>query len=253
MPFSLHQPGLLYGATPYCGPAAISAVTGHDIETVQAWINHVRGTKELHTRIKGMTMKEAVVFFRRSSPHVKMHFQRLPSRPTLAAFLRDHSGPLPPALFSLTWGRGRSGHMVAVAGSQIADNLLGLDDLSTSRYRRSRVKSILWLSGDGLQTTEIGHPPGWTDPRQIAARTAFAVCATSKAAARKKASRDAKWSLVCPTCEKTCATYLRKPNVGDKYCMNCTKDIARAAGRNPGPRRNRIYDERTRLVLRQLR
>jgi len=251
--FSLKQPGLIYGAKSYCGPAAISAVTGHEIEQIQAWINLGRGMTSLHTRIKGMTMKEATLFFRQSSPHVQMRFQRLSNRPTLAAFLREHPHPLPPALFSLTWGRGRSGHMVAIGGRQIADNLLGMDDLATSRYRRSRVKSILWLTEESLLELDTSYPAGWNDPKQVAARTAFAERAENRVASRKKALSNAKWALVCPSCDRTCATYLRKPKVGDKYCMSCTKEVARSEGRNPGPRRNRIYDHRTRLQLRQLR
>jgi len=207
----------------------------------------------LHTRIKGMTMKEAATFFRTSGSNISMRLQRFRTRPTLASFLREHPTPLPPALFSLTWGPGRSGHMVAVGGEQIADNLQGLVSLTTSRYRRSRIKSILWLSEDDLPAPEIGHPTRWHHPQQIAARSAFAERARSRVASRTKASRNAKWALDCPNCSKTCATYLRKPKVGDKYCMSCTKEVARNEGRNPGPRRNRVFDERTRLLLRQLR
>jgi len=143
--------------------------------------------------------------------------------------------------------------MVAVSGRQIADNLVGMDDLATSRYRRSRVKSILWLDEKDLPAKAVSHPERWHDPMQQEARTAFSERAKSRASSRDKASKNAKWALDCPNCSKTCATYLRKPKVGDKYCMSCTKEVARNEGRNPGPRRNRVFDERTRLLLRQLR
>lgn len=163
-----HDEGAGFRQT-FCGPAALSALTGLPAETVARRIEHI--TQEPAEKLAGMRnweMRSALRLFglRIAREHSYGTVESRPKRrrgwwgrlvhpddldgetetywagrPTLARWLRERDPELHSAacILSVT----HSGHYIVVQGGDVADNHQGLVPVEDSKWRRARVRRLI--------------------------------------------------------------------------------------------------------------
>lgn len=174
---------LVSGALPqtFCGPAALSAITGMTAECGAAWINVRRGVP-LHYRVRSSVDEEIRFALENTGWRLRMvprsavsEFAHFP--PSLAAFLRGRREPFGTALLLLTVGH----HYVVVAGRRIADNQQGLVGIGASHHRRKRVRRcyvVEPMEGEGpaqIRRMRTDSMPASYRPRFIRIGTGYRV------------------------------------------------------------------------------
>ncbi|QDP57852.1 MAG: hypothetical protein Unbinned2819contig1000_35 [Prokaryotic dsDNA virus sp.] len=133
------NPDLFAGATDgWCGPAAISAITGRSRECASAWINFKR-FKMPHHLVRGSQTSEVVGVLRclgyaARSAHVGCHH---PQTPTLAQWMKGRSPAERRQVFLVVAGY----HFIVVKGNKAVCGLTG-DKVATSKSRKRRAKVV---------------------------------------------------------------------------------------------------------------
>jgi hypothetical protein len=163
----------------WCGPAAISAVTGEKVSTVVQWMKQLSGKRSIKGVSKGLMQRtmtmlgwEASTIQKFDSERINGGTERIGSsivvvsgfstkyvpwkkRPTLARYLREHRADFQEhaCIVELT------GHWVAVYGRRFCDNHTKEPVfLRSSPHRRARVQSV-------LQIKKVGGPD-WKPTRR---------------------------------------------------------------------------------------
>ena len=227
----------------YCGPTALSAITGRSVDLIVALINKKKG-RSLHYTIRGtnhLDMYGAAVGLGWDFKLIKTF--PVGKRPTLSAWLRDRSPAErdAPLLVGITFGKG---HWVAIAGDLWADSLFGYGSVSMGPGR-SRVTSVhVVRQGERreqrhLQATEESDlfPAGFDFNKKRRVRLTEAT---------------AKYELVCPSCGEV-RGYRKRKTDAKRYCKVCLKARAREEGKDIRSRRNWAWGERTLLQYREIR
>lgn len=120
----------------YCGPAAISAITGRSAECASVWINHLRGDR-LNKTVRSTGYGEVSQVLQRLGYFVGTT-RRLDGRKTLAAWLRSRTEKERGELFLVA----ASEHWFVVAGNTYACSVVGRVPTSKAYQRRAIIESI---------------------------------------------------------------------------------------------------------------
>lgn len=149
----------------WCGPAAISAVTGYDTRSVHQCIRELNGLKQ----VTGLNNRDLVIVLQALGCKVRAY--RLPSRVTLAYWLKTNAEVFSrnPVIVNLT------GHYVTVMGRKFIDNHTdGPVFLKAAPHRRARVKGYFIIESTDETVTwtapaAVSYPPGyWAGVKQRA-------------------------------------------------------------------------------------
>ncbi len=133
----------------YCGPAAISAVSGRSIECAESWINYYRNAR-LDKVVVGSYSTELIAALHElgyRSKRTEVYDSK--NSPTLAAWLRKRSNRNAMVIVVLT------SHFVVVKGNKFVDNFtMNPVFIRKAPHRRSRVKEIISVTTN--ETPEAG-------------------------------------------------------------------------------------------------
>jgi hypothetical protein len=137
-PVALRRPRRLGPSNTYCGPAAISAVTGCTTAEAAAVLRDITGRKA----IKACWTREILTALRRLGWHATLVSHEI-ERPTIARYIREGRHEDVRAQIILM-----TGHFIAVSGCWWTDNSPGrgvkhVNDLPWSR-RRVREVITIW-------------------------------------------------------------------------------------------------------------
>jgi len=164
----------------WCGPAAISAVTGEKVSTIVAEMKRLSGRNRIKGVSKGLMQRTMTMLGWEASTIQKFDSEKINTpeervgygilisagvttkyvpwkkRPTLARYLREHRADFQEhaCIVELT------GHWVAVFGRRFCDNFTKEPVfLRSSPHRRARVQSV-------MQIKKVGSPD-WKPTRSV--------------------------------------------------------------------------------------
>lgn len=171
--------------TLWCGPAALSAVTGKSTSHVHEAIRQSMNPAYRHKPIKGVSNTilvraaellgcEVIAHFSFVN-ELRLNYGRIgfnPKPPTLAKFCRDHRELLRSEILIINI----TGHYVTVSGRSFIDNHTGkVVLLSSAPFRRARVQAA-WIIRPGMKLDKVAPPmPKPADPHAKARRESQAL------------------------------------------------------------------------------
>lgn len=152
----------------WCGPAAVSALTGRSAECAAAWINHDRG-KPIHHKVRG-TYDFEVIFALRAlgydtaAVNIALDFSRNDPRPTFAEWLLTASED---AVYLVDAGK----HWMVVHAGEVVcskrQDPVWYDEAANLRCRMVEAHLVAPLRGaDNVRRKRLDPLPTWTGPNR---------------------------------------------------------------------------------------
>ena len=134
------------GSSSFCGPAALSLITGRSVDDCVTVLKHIRQSARAIKEIYNTEMREALAHL-----GYQMHVLPVRGRPTLAQLLRSLRERGPEHIFLIN----TTGHYVVLRGRKIYDNK-NPEGVFVRQYnhRRARVYASWIVATDSMGMAE---------------------------------------------------------------------------------------------------